>query len=164
MSRPLALLAAAALALAGCGGGGDKPDRAGSGGTRTEQPGPKAKAKAGEPAEAGAIRAWIAALNAGKYRRAADFFAKGAIVEQSREIRLKDRAAAIAFNLSLPCRADVTEVKDEGRTVIAAFRLRDGPRARCDGGNARVRFRFRGGKFAEWRQLAEPGAPPGQSI
>ena len=41
-------------------------------------------------------------------------------------MRLRDRAAAIAFNRSLPCRADLTDVDDEGATTLAAFRLREG--------------------------------------
>ncbi len=84
------------------------------------------------------------------------------MVEQQEEVRLPDRAAAIAFNRSLPCRADVTDVKRRGATVVAAFRLRTGrvPGGGCSGA-ARVRFRFSGGKFTEWRQLAEP-APGGE--
>ena len=78
-------------------------------------------------------------------------------MEQQEEVRLPNRAAAIAFNRSLPCRADVTDVKRRGATVVAAFRLRSG-RVQSGGcsGAARVRFRFSGGKFAEWRQLTEP--------
>ena len=129
---------AAVLCLAGCGGGGAE-------GVDGEQ----------------AIRDWIAALNSERYERAASFFAKDGIVEQAREIRLEDRRDAIAFNRSLPCKADVTDVDDEGATLIAAFRLRGGGPGGCDGGSARVRFRFRDGKFSEWRQLAEPQAPPG---
>ena len=138
--RALAAVAAALL-LVGCGGGDE------NGGD-----------------EERAIRDWSAALNAGRYEKAASFFAKDAIVEQTRELRLEDRKDAIAFNRSLPCKADVTDVDDEGKTVIAAFRLRGGPAGGCDGGSARVRFRFRDGKFAEWRQLAEPQAPPGDAI
>lgn len=129
---------AAALILAGCGGGGDE---------RVD--------------EEQAIRDWIAALNSERYEKAASFFAEDAIVQQTREIRLEDRKDAIAFNRSLPCKADVTDVHDEGKTVIAAFRLRGGPAGGCDGGSVRVRFRFRDGKFVEWRQLGEPQAPPG---
>lgn len=135
--RALAAVAAALLSV-GCGGGDE------NGGD-----------------EERAIRDWSAAVNAGRYERAASFFVDGAIVEQAREIRLENRKDAIAFNSSLPCKADVTDVDDEGRTVIAAFRLRGGPAGGCDGGSARVRFRFRDGKFIEWRQLGEPQAPPG---
>ncbi|MGI8749927.1 MAG: hypothetical protein ACR2J6_05150 [Thermoleophilaceae bacterium] len=80
-------------------------------------------------------------------------------------MRLPDRRAAVAFNESLPCRAEVTDVKTEGETVVAAFRLRPGkgPKSSCDGA-ARVGFRFSKGKFIEWRQLAEPDAAPDGSV
>ena len=108
------------------------------------------------------IRGWSAALNRGDYDEAAGFFARGAVVEQVREFRLRDRKAAEQFNRSLPCRADVTDVERQGGSVVAAFRLKPGagPAAAC-GGDARVRFRFRDGRFSEWRQLTEP--EPGNS-
>jgi hypothetical protein len=109
------------------------------------------------------IRGWIASLNAGDYEGAASFFAQGAVIEQMSEFRLPDREAAEHFNRSLPCRADLTDVDDEGRTTLAAFRLRRGPGGPCSGG-ARVRFTIRKGKFTEWRQLPEPDAPPGDVI
>ena len=59
-------------------------------------------------------------------------------MEQAEELRLADRDAAVAFNRSLPCKADVTDVEDEGDTVLAAFRLRDGPGGPCDGRGARA--------------------------
>ncbi len=139
MRIAVALLLAAA-ALAGCGGSDEGPDH--------EQ----------------AVRDWIEALNDERYERAASFFADGAIVVQTREIRLEDRGDAIAFNRSLPCKARVTDFEDEGDTLLAAFRLRGGSAGGCDGGSARVRFRFRDGKFSEWRQLAEPAQPPGPVI
>jgi hypothetical protein len=153
--RALAATLAAAVVVGGCSLGGDEPrERSGTAAPKTDRAASR---------EAKSIREWSAALNAGKYEEAASYFAPNALVEQAAKVRLRDRAAAIAFNKSLPCRADVTDVDDEGRTVIAAFRLRDGPGGRCQGGRARVRFRFKGGKFSEWRQLAEPATPPGQS-
>ena len=116
-----------------------------------------------EPGEEEAIRDWSKALNAERYSEAASYFADDAIVEQMREFRLEDRSDAIAFNRSLPCKADVTDVDDEGETVLAAFRLRRGPGGACSG-SARVRFRFRDGKFIEWRQLGEPDTPSGEVI
>jgi hypothetical protein len=116
-----------------------------------------------EPDHEKAIRAWSNAVNGEHYSEAASFFAKGAIVQQGREFRLEDRSAAVFFNSSLPCKADVTDVDDEGETALAAFRLRRGPGGACDG-SARVRFRFKEGKFSEWRQLPEPDAPPGGVI
>jgi len=151
--KPLcALLAVGALCLTGCSLGDDGesplPGGAEQGSDRTETD------------EAQAIREWSAALNGERYEEAASFFAEGAIVEQAEELRLADRAAAVAFNRSLPCKADVTDVEDEGDTLVAAFRLRGGPAGGCDGGTARVRFRFRDGKFSEWRQLTP--APPAE--
>lgn len=158
MRTPAGLLVAIALGVAGCSG--DDEDRLP--GVQDKQapgsPGGGAEPRPGEPREAAAIRSWSIALNEEDYEKAASYFAAGAIVEQGEEARLADRGAAIAFNRSLPCKADVTDVDDEGETVIAAFRLRGGPEGGCDGGTARVRFLFRGGKFAEWRQLTEP--PP----
>lgn len=139
------------LLLGGCASGADDD---GSG------PAPRPK----QSKEARAIRNWSAALNAGRYEEAASFFAEGAVVEQTREFRLPDHDAALAFNRGLPCKADVTDIDDEGDTLVAAFRLRAGPLGGCDGGSARVRFRFRGGKFSEWRQLPESDAPPSQVI
>jgi hypothetical protein len=156
------LLVAAALALGGCSlGDGDEsplPEGGQEESGRSEPDG--TEPRAGEPGEAEAIRAWSAALNEGDYEKAASYFAEDAIVEQSGEARLPDRDAAIAFNRSLPCKAEVTDVEDEGDTVLAAFRLRGGPAGGCDGGTARVRFRFEGDKFSEWRQLTEP--PPAE--
>lgn len=170
--RPLgAFLVSLALILGagGCSlGGDDEGDKsAGNGGAATatgpEMPG--GKVKPGEPPEAAAIRGWSDALNARKFDRAAAYFARDAVVEQGQAIRLPDRSAAVAFNKSLPCRAVVTDVKDEGRTVVAAFRLRpgSGPKRACNS-NARVRFKFSGNKFTEWRQLVDPDAAPGQSV
>ncbi len=159
MRAALALVLASLCALPGCGlGGGEGSDPGRDEGAQRGAEGAREDSR--EPQEAARIRAWSAALNEGDYERAASFFAAGAIVEQTAEVRLPDRAAAIAFNRSLPCRADVTDLADEGDTILATFRLRQGPGGGCEGG-ARVRFRFRDGKFAEWRQLAEPAAPEG---
>lgn len=105
------------------------------------------------------IRGWVAALNAGDYVAAASYFAKGAVVVQSDEIRLKTREQAELFNQSLPCRADLTDTKDEGRTTLAAFRLRRGPGGPCHG-RARVRFTIEHGKMKAWRQLPEKESGP----
>lgn len=162
-------LVALGLTAGGCSlGGDDEGDKAAGGGGAATATGPEmpgGKVKPGEPPEAAAIRGWSDALNARKFDRAASYFARDAIVEQGQPIRLSDRSAAVAFNKSLPCRATVTDVKDEGRTVVAAFRLRPGrgPKRTCDS-SARVRFKFSGNKFTEWRQLVEPDAAPGQSV
>jgi hypothetical protein len=145
-----ALLAGGLVLVVGCGG---------------NDPEPKLSAPQTRSAQERAIRGWSAAVNRGDYGEAADFFARGAVVEQVREFRLRDRKAAEEFNRSLPCRADVTDVDRQGESVVAAFRLRPGggPSQSC-GGDARVRFRFRGGRFSEWRQLAEPSEEEGNVI
>ena len=137
----------AALALAGCGGGDPEP--------RLDRPPSRS-------AEERAIRGWSAAVNRGDYAEAGRFFAPGAIVEQVREFRLRNAREAEKFSRSLPCRANVTDVRRSGDSVVAAFRLRPGtgPPAACDE-DVRVRFRFRGGRFSEFRQL--PGSAPGGS-
>jgi SnoaL-like domain len=137
----------AALALAGCGGSDSEP--------RLDRPQPRS-------AQERAIRGWSDAVNRGDFAEAGRFFAPNAVVEQAREFRLRDAEAAEGFSRSLPCRAEVTDVKRQGGAVIAAFRLRPGtgPAAACEG-DARVSFRFRRGRFSEWRQLPEPA--PGES-
>ncbi len=150
MKRAAGVLAAVALTAGGCSlGDGDEPRAPRAGQEESERNG-----------EAQAIRAWSIALNSEDYEKAASFFAEGAIVEQAGEVRLPDEDAAVAFNRSLPCKADVTDVEDEGDSVLVAFRLRGGSAGGCDGGTARVRFRFEDGKFSEWRQLGEP--PPAE--
>lgn len=170
--RTLAACAVAGvLALSGCSLGGDdeKPgqgDRAAGGAaTATGPEMPKGQVKPGEPPEAAAIRGWSNAVNARKFDRAGSYFARGAIVDQGQPIRLPDRSAAAAFSKSLPCKSTVTDVKDEGKTIVAAFELRPGtgPKRACDS-SARVRFKFSGNKFTEWRQLIEPEGAPGQSV
>jgi len=145
--RRVALLAL--VVLAGCG---SRP-----------QSKPAAESKpAPASSDAQLIHGWSRALNDGDYPKAASYFARGAIVEQTRKLRLSGRDAAIAFNRGLPCRADVTGVEDEGATSLASFELRRGPGGPCKG-SAHVRFRIRRGKFTLWRQLPDAPAPPGDS-
>lgn len=141
--RPAAATVLAAALLAGCGGGGGD-----------DEPAPQRRS------DRAVIAAWLEALNARDYDRAAGFFAKGAIVDQGRPVRLPDRAAAREFNSSLPCKGKLTTVKDEGRTTLGTFTLSagsGGPGANCDG-SATVRFTIDAGRFTKWRQL--PQAPP----
>lgn len=166
MLRRAAGVALCAALLGGCG----------LWSSNEEDPAPTPRLRATDPGAGGApplgagardsevIRGWITALNDGRFDRAARFFARGAVVQQLIEERLETREEAIEFNRSLPCRADLTDVKDEGETALAAFRLRPGRGGRCpEGGIARVRFRIVDGRFREWRQLAEPAAPQGDA-
>ena len=139
MSRLAGAVLAAAL-LAGCGGSSD------------ETPVPK-------QTDSEVIRGWIAALDAGDYVAAASYFASNAVVQQSDVFRLRTQAEAEEFNRGLPCKADVSDTKDEGRTTVAVFHLRRGPGGPCHG-NVRVRFTIEGGKMKEWRQLPEHESGP----
>jgi len=105
------------------------------------------------------IRGWIAALDAGDYVAAASYFAKNAVVQQNDVFRLRTQTEAEEFNRGLPCKADLADTKDEGRTTLAAFRLRRGPGGPCHG-SVRVRFTIEGGKMREWRQLPAPESGP----
>lgn len=151
-------MCAMAAAVSGCGPFGSKEER------RLGEDAPRPSVPAGASADERVIRGWIDALNAGDFDRAADYFAAGAVVEQFAPLRLRSRADVLQFNRGLPCRAEVTDVEEEGRTTLAAFRLREGRLGRCsEGGEARVRFLIEKGKIREWRQLPEPPVPEGQA-
>ena len=108
------------------------------------------------------IRGWLLALERQDYEQAAYYFAPGAIIDQGHPFRLRTPAQARDFNASLPCRADLVRLRDEGRRVLATFALHEGPGGGCSG-FVKVRYTIRKGKFTEWRQLPnirrEP-APP----
>jgi hypothetical protein len=111
------------------------------------------------------IRGWLLALDRQDYTQAAYYFAPNALIDQGRPFRLRTPAAAVEFNALLPCRADLTRLKDEGEKVLATFTLREGPGGPCTG-IVRVRYTIREGKFTEWRQLPDARplpAPPRSS-
>jgi hypothetical protein len=145
--RVVAVAALATVALAGCAGDDDGP-------------GPAPAPSGGS--EAATIKAWSRDVSAGRYAKAARYFARDAVVIQGAPIRLPDRRAAEAFNRSLPCRSTVTDVRRSGKTFVAAFQLRRGTgrASQCDQ-PVRVRFTFKGGKFAIFRQLPDQPAPSG---
>jgi hypothetical protein len=157
MRRAAALAAAVGtLALGGCGGcGGDHRPAA-------HKPPPR---PAHALADEAVVRLWTLALYEGHYRRAAGFFAPGAIVQQSGTRVLRTRADAIAFNRSLTCRAKVLRIRHEKEGVLlATFNLGPGPGGGCTGGGTvRVRFGIRRGLIEAWHQLPEPPAAPGQA-
>jgi hypothetical protein len=150
-------LAVASLLLWGC----DSQDTGGPTreATRNEEKSPSPAAT-----EKRVVREWITALNRGDYTQAARYFAKGAIVDQGRPIRLRDAAAARFFNATLPCRADLIAVQDEpGPKALASFALRAGPGGPCDG-RVRVRVTIERARFTEWRQLPEGPEPSGPVV
>ena len=170
--RPARLIVLLALvaALAGC----DSDSGPGSGGEGGEPATPQAE-RPEAPRRQGVrspeglvIRDWLQALERSDYPRAAMFFVPGALVDQGVPFRLRSDSAARAFNASLPCRADLAALKSEGSKVLASFRLRAGPGGPCRG-IVKVRFSFRGQRFAEFRQLpgddAQQQEPrPGQEV
>jgi len=110
------------------------------------------------------VREWITALNQGDYREAARYFAKGAVVDQGRPIKLRNAAAARFFNASLPCRAELTDVEDEpGPKALASFTLSEGPGGPCEG-RAQVRVTVKDGRFTAWRQLPQGPEPSGPVV
>jgi hypothetical protein len=149
MRRAAAIASLVAAAVAGCDSGADDE-------RRKPGPGPRERAASHERS----VRGWSRALNAEQYERAADYFLRGVIIDQGREIQLITRAQLLHFNRSLPCKADVTRVVEERRATLAYFRLKRGPGGPCHG-RVRVRFTIHGGKFSQFRQLPEPPPPPG---
>jgi hypothetical protein len=148
------LLCAAGLALlvAGCGGS----DHAAG-------PAPKrhAAAPAPRPGDERVIRGWNRAENAGDFKRAASYFARGAIVTQDYVLQLQTRKMAIEWNSGLPCRADITFIRPERTTTLAGFHLREGLGGGCKGGgSAQVRFTIRKGLIQRWQQLVVPAQQP----
>jgi len=143
--RLAALTLAVLASVAGCelsSGEDEQPDRS----TRPELRSPAGRL----------IRDWLMALEREDYVQAASYFARGAIVDQGRAFRLDGPVEARFFNATLPCRADLVRLRDEGAgEVLATFRLRTGPGGPCDG-FVQVRYTIEHGKFTEWHQLPEP--------
>ena len=131
----------------------------------SSEPQPKPKADPLHTYQGRVIRGWLLALERQDYEQAAYYFAPGAIIDQGHPFRLRTAKDARNFNASLPCRAELIGLKDEGRRVLATFELHKGPGGGCSG-LVKVRYTIREGKFTEWRQLPnirnEP-APPQSS-
>jgi SnoaL-like domain len=71
------------------------------------------------------VRGWNEAVNEGDNDRAAEYFAAGAtIVVDDQSVKLAGRADARRFNASLPCAADIAEIRTDGDRVTATFNLR----------------------------------------
>jgi hypothetical protein len=107
---------------------------------------------------------WARALRRDGGEQAAAFFAVPAIVAQGAAVRLDTEAEVRRFHLSLPCGARLIGLGREGRYFIATFRMTTRPGHVCAvvGDRVRVAVVVRGGKIAEWRQMADvPGASPG---
>jgi hypothetical protein len=152
--RPTVAAVLAAAALAGCDSGADN----------SEDSAAERRMGGGVLSYEGrVIRGWLLALERQNYEEAAYYFAPGALIDQGEPYRLRDDSAARAFNASLPCRAELVRLEDEGRRVLASFELRRGPGGPC-AGIVRVRFTIRDGKFTVWRQLPGEDERPGETI
>lgn len=142
----------------------------GCGGQSTPTPTPTEIGAEVDGADRAVVVDWIEAINDADYERAARLFAPGAIVEQAVVIELRTQEQAIAFNRSLPCRAELTDlepVPGEPDAVLSAFRLSEGPDQRCGqgvGGGARVLFVIDDGEILEWRQLPDPPEDPDAAV
>jgi hypothetical protein len=148
--RRAAALAAVAVAVGigvgGCGGcGGSDEHRAGP---------PKPRLSVADEA---VIRLWSRAQYEGQYRRAASFFARGAVVHQAGTLVLRSRADAVAFSRGLSCRPTVKGIRPLGAGMVTvAFNLGPGRAGGCQsGGSVSVRFELRGGRIISWRQLPD---------
>lgn len=117
----------------------------------------------GGPSSAeGVVRAWSKAVNGGDNEAAARLFAPGARVVQGALVtRLETRAAAVAWNASLPCSGRIVELSSKGDTTTATFVLGHRRTSRCDGPGQRARavFRVDEGKIVVWHQLAAVQGP-----
>ena len=110
----------------------------------------------------GVVRAWSEAVNGGDNKAAARLFAPGArIVQGALVTRLETRAAAVAWNASLPCSGRIVELSTKGDTATATFVLGHRKTSRCDGPGQRARavFRIDDGKIVVWHQLAAVQSP-----
>jgi hypothetical protein len=172
--RPAALLlSVCALLLAGCGGGGGGPTS--PQGTGTEMavvtlpntvphntPPPPASAS-----DEQVIRLWADTLRHGDIAGAAAMFALPTITQiQPGEpfLALRTRAAARAFNRSLPCGAVLLRTEREKGLTVGVFRLSTRPGATCDGTGAiaRTGFVIEDGRITHWIRL--PNEPSDNAV
>jgi hypothetical protein len=136
-------IAVVVLAMTGCSSGSSDPP-------------PARKADPLHTYNGRVIRGWLLSLERQDYGQAAYYFAPDALIDQGHPYRLKSQSEAVAFNASLPCRADLVGLRGGGHAhhVLATFQLRRGPGGKCSG-FTRVRYTIENGKFTAWRQLPD---------
>src|SRR3954449_2534920 len=110
--RPLCIVVVA-LAIAGC--------------SSADAPKPHAGPDPLHSYNGRVIRGWLLSLERMDYEQAAYYFAPNALIDQGHPYRLRTNHDAVAFNASLPCRADLIHLKGSGAHVLATFRIRAGP-------------------------------------
>lgn len=163
----LVALLALLVALAGCGGSGDRRARTTETTARTI-PTPEIRGlspliptEAVGPPPKGAtnvIRAWAAAVRRADWGRAADLFARGARVQTGPDVqRLTTRNLALAWNISLPCGAEIERIGGAKGYAIVRFRLVERPEGACGedlGEIARTAIRVADGRIIGWYALS----------
>ena len=104
------------------------------------------------------LQGWSRGPPAGDHKRAAGYFAPGAVVEHSSELLLTSPRAALAYNRDLPVPGPARGGPPSRRiSTLAAFRLAGPSRSAVPERRAHARaVGDPGGKFEEWRQLDEP--------
>ena len=107
------------------------------------------------------VRGWSRAVNEGDNDRAAEYFAAGAaIVVGDQSVKLAGHADPRRFNASLPCAAEIAEIRTDGDRVTATFNLRQPYpfrvcSARPDPREVAV-VTVRNGKIVIWELLGPP--------
>ena len=157
-----------AVLLAGCGGSGDEPERA------EPAPAPRMEAVPAPRPErpdtrvpAGServIRAWLAAIRAADFEKAASYFAIPSRVQNGGPPRTLDNPArAIAWNATLPCGAILTGIRGgPDGFAIAEFELTDRKGSKCGSGlgaPAASAIRVKEGRITDWVRLPDGEAP-----
>lgn len=113
------------------------------------------------PSPPAIVRAWSRALNANDNEAAAALFARGArVIQPGVDVRLTPRLA-VAFNASLPCGGQISELRLEKNRVTATFVLTERPGHRCDAPRqkAAALFVVQRGLIVRWQQVPVPREP-----
>jgi hypothetical protein len=160
LGKSLAILAiAAAMPLVACGGSGGEETT-----TVSEIPG------GADPEKVAVIVGWAEAESSGDNEAAAGFFAIPSVAQNGVTVQIDELEDARRFSASLPCGAILEEATEQGKYVIATFRLGEKANSNACGDGAgmtaRTAFLIEEGKIVEWRRIAnEPvRSAPGTSI
>jgi hypothetical protein len=155
--KPLAVLAVSVAAVLFAACGGSDADTT----TATGVPG------GADPEKVAVIVGWAKAESSGDDEAAAGYFAIPSIAQNGVTLHIAEEADARRFSASLPCGAIVEEATEQGKYVIATFRLGDKANSNaCDDGAgelARTAFLIEDGKIVEWRRVADESGRPAPS-
>ena len=123
----------------------------------------EANGQPADPEDLAVVKRWLRALTQGDLEAAADTFADGTVVQNLQPpMRLRDRAARVAFNAQFPCGAEIVDASSVKGYLVVTYRLTDRVDSRCDGpgGKAAGTIKVEDGKMTEWYRLPNPpGAP-----